>query len=30
MFDHQYAELPPNLIEQKEELARMLADQEGE
>ncbi|MBW2622575.1 MAG: pyruvate dehydrogenase (acetyl-transferring) E1 component subunit alpha [Deltaproteobacteria bacterium] len=30
MFDHQYAELPPNLIEQKEELARILADQEGE
>jgi pyruvate dehydrogenase E1 component alpha subunit len=30
MFDHLYAELPPNLIEQKEELARMLADQEGE
>ncbi len=30
MFDHQYAEMPPNLIEQKEELARMLADQEGE
>ncbi|MEE9437009.1 MAG: pyruvate dehydrogenase (acetyl-transferring) E1 component subunit alpha [Candidatus Adiutricales bacterium] len=30
MFDHQYAELTPNLIEQKEELARMLADQEGE
>jgi TPP-dependent pyruvate/acetoin dehydrogenase alpha subunit len=30
MFEHAYAEMPPHLKEQRESLARELAEQEGE